>query len=82
MRRLLQGGFFAAQAARAWKDIRAMSLQVSVPSVEDVQASQRAHGTFPPTQLVLMPKDSGKLKEVDALRPYYPEEAEAPAAAP
>ena len=65
------GGFFAAHAARTWPEIRGLSIQVSVPSVEDIDAAVRTHGAFPPTQLVLMPKDSGKLKEAERLRASF-----------
>lgn len=65
------GGFLAAQAARQWSrdgNLRGLSVQVSVPSVDDVSAAY----AFPATQVVLLQKDSGKLKEAEALRRVLP----------
>ena len=62
------GGFFATQLARHERDVRAVSIQVSVPSRDDVSSPLPSGADrFPPLQIILMQKDSGKLKEADAL---------------
>ena len=45
------GGFFATQAARHWRDVRAIAVQVSVPSMNDVRTPLPSGATvFPPLQ--------------------------------
>ena len=62
------GGFFATQFARHVRDTRALSIQVSVPARDDVRAPLPSGADhFPPLQLILMQKDSAKLKEAEAL---------------
>ena len=64
------GGFLATQAARQWGGgvVRGLSIQVSVPSADDV----RAPGFPKHLQVVLLQKDAGKLKEAEALRRAMP----------
>ena len=63
------GGFFVTQAARSWRNVRALSVQISVPSLDDIRAPLPSGSKdFPPLQLVLMQRDAGKLHEATALR--------------
>ena len=67
------GGFFATQAARYWREVRALSIQVSVPSVDDVRSPlPSGAAAFPPLQVVLLTKDTGKAKEAEALKHALP----------
>lgn len=62
------GGFFATQFARHVRDVRALSIQVSVPSYEDVQSPLPSGSTaFPPLQVILMQRDVGKLRDAQSL---------------
>lgn len=68
------GGWFITQAARQWADVRALSVQISVPSSNDVQAPlPSGAAAYPPLQLVLMQRDTGKLREAEALRQHVSE---------
>ena len=67
------GGFFATQAARHWREVRGLSVQISVPSADDVRAPlPSGSAALPPLQLVLMKRDSGKLRDAAALRSTLP----------
>jgi len=60
------GGWLAGQAARAWPDIRAVAMQVMVPLLDDVR-SPAGTRPYPPLHMVLMQRDSSKLKEAAVL---------------
>lgn len=63
------GGFFATQMARHAPDVHAVSIQVSVPSRDDLQSPlPSGASSFPPLQMILMQRDTSKLKEAEALR--------------
>lgn len=61
------GGWFATQVARHWTSVVAVCSIVSVPTLSDIQPPLPRGVAFPPLQLVMMRKDSAKLKEGDAL---------------
>lgn len=57
------GGWFAAQAAKSWPDVRAITVQSSVPTLSQIipKASETTTPrNFPPLQMVLMRKDTAK----------------------
>ena len=56
------GGFFATQFARHVRDVRAISIQVSVPSMTDVR------GLPPAVEIILMSRDAGKVRDASALQ--------------
>ena len=63
------GGFFATQMARHAPEVRALSIQVSVPAADEIKAPLPSGARrFPPLQMILMQRDTGKLKEAEALR--------------
>lgn len=63
------GGWMAANAARVWPDVRAVSVQASVPSLKDVQRPQTGGETkpYPPLQMVLMERDAAKRQSAEVL---------------
>ena len=62
------GGFFATQYARQWRDVRAIAIQVSTPSLTEVQPPLPSGAVqFPPMQMILMQRDSGKLRDAQAV---------------
>lgn len=64
------GGYFATQAARQWHEVRALSVQVFVPPLDDMKLPlPGGAAAFPPLQLILMPRDTSKLKSAAALPP-------------
>ena len=76
------GGFFATQYARHVGGVSALSIQVSVPSVHDVSPPLPAGPSraFPPLQMLLMQRDSGKLDEAQKLlrtQPPWPGQSDA-----
>lgn len=67
------GGFFVTEAARHWRDVRALSIQISVPAIESVRAPLPSGAAdFAPLQIVLCSRDTGKLHELDTLRRALP----------
>ena len=66
------GGFFATTYARQHR-LKALSIQVSTPTLEEVrQPLPSGEPSFPPLQLILMQRDSGKLKQAEALLAAQP----------
>ena len=61
------GGWLVQQAARNWPTIAALTSIVSVPPLGDVQPPLPRASSYPPLQLILMRKDTGKAKEAAAL---------------
>ena len=62
------GGWFAGQTGRNWIDMRAVSMQVMVPTVEDVSLPLPSTlQSYPPLEIILMSRDTAKLRERDAL---------------
>ena len=62
------GGWLVQQAARNWPTVVALTSIVSVPPLGDVQPPLPRASPYPPLQLILMRKDTGKAKEAAALR--------------
>jgi pimeloyl-ACP methyl ester carboxylesterase len=65
------GGWFAAQTARVWPDVRAVSIQASVPSIKEVQRApaigEATAKAFPPMQMLLMQRDTAKQEAAQQL---------------
>jgi hypothetical protein len=61
------GGWFAGQVGRTWQDVRAVAMQVMVPTLVDVQSPLPRGRAFPPLQVTLMQRDAGKLQEMSTL---------------
>ena len=61
------GGWLVQQAARNWPSVAALTSIVSVPPLGDVQPPLPRASPYPPLQLIVMRKDTGKAKEAAAL---------------
>ena len=67
------GGFFATEAARHWRDVRGLSVQISVPTLDQVRPPLPSRAaSYPPLQLILCQRDSGKWKDAEALKAVLP----------
>ena len=59
------GGWFAANAARVWPNVSAVSVQSSVPTLREVQrtptGAESKAKPYPPLQLVMLERDEEKL---------------------